>query len=58
MLFGNNKIIFLNIKFCQQVFILGKGKKIAHTEKVGNISVNTFFLCEDFHQCYVQYVVS
>lgn len=50
MLFGKNKIIFLNIKFCQQVFILGKEKKKKlHTQKVGNIPVNTFFLCEDFH---------
>lgn len=47
------------MKFCQQDLILGKKKKRKiHTRSVGKIPVNTFFLWEDFHQSYVQYVFS
>lgn len=62
MFFRNNKIIFLNIKFFQQDFILGKEKRNINTHthacSVIKTPVNAFFLWEDFHQSYVQYVVS
>lgn len=62
MFFRNNKIIFLSIKFLQQDFILGKEERNinihTHACSVGKIPVNAFFLWENFHQSYVQYVVS
>jgi len=47
MFFRSNKIIFLNIKFCQQDFIVGKEKnKYKYTHRVGRIAVNIFSFLE------------